>query len=82
MSLLEALSRWDPSPGHPCCCHLGKRLAAGPGLWAPVGCACSFELLGGSGLFASILWPALWVGGGQRPRAEADQSLWFPGGSP
>ena len=28
MSLLEALSRWDPSPGHLCCYYLGKRLAA------------------------------------------------------
>lgn len=31
MSPLEALSWWDPTPGHLCCCHLGKRLAAGPG---------------------------------------------------
>ena len=82
MSLLEALSRWDPSPGHLCCYYLGQRLAAGPGLRAPVGCPCFFELLGGSGLFASIVRPALWVSGGQRPWAEADQSLRFPRGSP
>lgn len=71
-----------PQSRHLCGHHLGKHLAAGPGLRAPVGCPCFFELLEGSGLFASIVWSALWVSGGQWPGAEADQSLRFPWGSP
>lgn len=74
MSLLEACHGGTPVPA--------TRVASPPwqapgsrphGLWAPVGCACFFELLGAVACFASILWPALWVSGGQRPRAEADQ---------